>query len=138
MADFAREVLDMGSYKTIAKSRYVNDKQITDHYAIVPTGQGLGALKSVNRTAFSVYTVIARRFLSIFYPAAEYQKISLVLEKEKEKFFAGFRVLTAEGLSESSWKAFGKRKGWRKCREAGRRISGGVKEPEKRYAAAGQ
>ena len=97
VADFAREVLDMGSYKTIAKSRYVNDKQITDHYAIVPTGQGLGALKSVNRTAFSVYTVIARRFLSIFYPAAEYQKISLVLEKEKEKFFAGFRVLTAEG-----------------------------------------
>ena len=97
VADFAQEVLAMGSYKTIARSRYVNDKQITDHYAIVPTGQGLGALKSVNRTAFSVYTVIARRFLSIFYPPAEYQKISLTLSKEKEKFFATFKVLISEG-----------------------------------------
>lgn len=87
----------MGSYKNIAKTRYVNDKQITDHYAIVPTGQGLGALKSVNRTGFSVYTVIAKRFLSIFYPAAEYQKISLVVSKDRERFFAGFKVLLSEG-----------------------------------------
>ena len=96
-SDFAQEVLDMGSYKNIAKSRYVNDKQITDHYAIIPTGQGLGALKSVSRTGFSVYTVIAKRFLSIFYPAAEYQKINLVLSKQTEKFFAGFKVLLSEG-----------------------------------------
>ncbi len=97
VSDFAQEVLNMGSYKSIAKSRYVNDKQITDHYAIIPTGQGLGALKSLNRTAFSVYTVIAKRFLSIFYPAAEYQKISLVLNKQNEKFFANFKVLLSEG-----------------------------------------
>ena len=97
VSDFAQEVLNMGSYKGIAKSRYVNDKQITDHYAIIPTGQGLGALKSLNRTAFSVYTVIAKRFLSIFYPAAEYQKISLVLNKQNEKFFANFKVLLSEG-----------------------------------------
>ena len=97
VSDFAQEVLDMGSYKNIAKSRYVNDKQITDHYAIIPTGQGLGALKSVSRTGFSVYTVIAKRFLSIFYPAAEYQKINLVLSKQTEKFFAGFKVLLSEG-----------------------------------------
>ena len=97
VSDFAQEVLDMGSYKNIAKSRYVNDKQITDHYAIIPTGQGLGALKSVSRTGFSVYTVIAKRFLSIFYPAAEYQKINLVLSKQTEKFFAGFIVLLSEG-----------------------------------------
>ena len=96
-ADFAQEVLNMGSYKTVAKTRYVNDKQITDHYAIIPTGQGLGALKSVSRTAFSVYTLIAKRFLSIFYPAAEYQKISLVLNKQNEKFFANFKVLLNEG-----------------------------------------
>ena len=97
VSDFAQEVLEMGSYKGIAKSRYVNDKQITDHYAIIPTGQGLGALKSLNRTAFGVYTVIAKRFLSIFYPAAEYHKISLVLNKQNEKFFANFKVLLSEG-----------------------------------------
>ena len=97
VSDFAQEVIEMGSYKSIAKSRYVNDKQITDHYAIIPTGQGLGALKSLNRTAFSVYTVIAKRFLSIFYPAAEYQKISLVLNKQNERFFANFKVLLNEG-----------------------------------------
>ena len=97
VSDFAAEVLEMGSYKNIAKTRYVNDKQITDHYAIVPTGQGLGALKSVSRTGFSVYTVIAKRFLSIFYPAAEYQKVSLVAGKDKERFFASFKVLLSEG-----------------------------------------
>ena len=97
VSDFAAEVLEMGSYKNIAKTRYVNDKQITDHYAIVPTGQGLGALKSVSRTGFSVYTVIAKRFLSIFYPAAEYQKVSLVASKDKERFFASFKVLLSEG-----------------------------------------
>ncbi len=97
VSDFAQEVIEMGSYKSIAKSRYVNDKQITDHYAIIPTGQGLGVLKSLNRTAFSVYTVIAKRFLSIFYPAAEYQKISLVLNKQNERFFANFKVLLNEG-----------------------------------------
>lgn len=75
----------------------MNDKQITDHYAIIPTGQGLGALKSVSRTGFSVYTVIAKRFLSIFYPAAEYQKINLVLSKQTEKFFSGLKVLLSEG-----------------------------------------
>ena len=97
VSDFAAEVLEMGSYKNIAKTRYVNDKQITDHYAIVPTGQGLGALKSVSRTGFSVYTVIVKRFLSIFYPAAEYQKVSLVAGKDKERFFASFKVLLSEG-----------------------------------------
>ncbi|MDD3221638.1 MAG: type IA DNA topoisomerase [Clostridia bacterium] len=97
VADFAAEVLEMGSYKNIAKTRYVNDKQITDHYAVVPTGQGMGALKALSRIGFSVYTLIAKRFLSIFYPAAEYQKISLVLSKSGEKFFASFRVMLSEG-----------------------------------------
>ena len=52
----------MGSYKGIAKSRYVNDKQITDHYAIIPTGQGMGALKSLKLQSIKVYEVIVRRF----------------------------------------------------------------------------
>lgn len=104
VSDFAVEVLEMGSYKNISKTRYVNDKQITDHYAIVPTGQGLGTLKSVSRIGFSVFTVIAKRFLSIFYPAAEYQKVNLVLDKNNEKFFAGFKVLLSEGYLKVSGK----------------------------------
>lgn len=110
VADFAQEVLETGNYKGITKSRYVNDKQITDHYAIIPTGQGLGALKALNRTAFSVYTVIAKRFLSIFYPAAEYQKTSLVLSKQNEKFFANFKVLLTEGYLKVVGKATEKAK----------------------------
>ena len=74
----AAEVLGMESWKNIAKTRYVNDKQITDHYAIIPTGQGLNALGSVSLTAQRVYETIVRRFLCIFYPPAVYQKVSLV------------------------------------------------------------
>lgn len=59
------------------KTRYVNDKQITDHYAIVPTGQGFGAMRSLSPLCMKIYEVIARRFLSIFYPAAIYQKYAL-------------------------------------------------------------
>lgn len=97
MAAFAGEVLASGSYKGIAKTRYVNDKQITDHYAIVPTGQGLGNLRSLPPLSEKVYQVICRRFLSIFYPAAVYQKYSLELEREKEHFFASFKVLAEPG-----------------------------------------
>ena len=94
---FADEVLEQGSYKGISKTRYVNDKQITDHYAIVPTGQGLGALRSVAERGVKVYELIARRFLSIFYPAAVYRKINLVTVMGKEKFFSSFKVLEQEG-----------------------------------------
>lgn len=94
---FAAEVLEGTAYKTIAKSRYVNDKQITDHYAIIPTSQGLGALRSVSYVAQQVYALIARRFLSIFYPPAEYQKVQLVTLLQGEKFFTSFKVLLSEG-----------------------------------------
>lgn len=94
---YAVEILEKETYKTIAKSRYVNDKQITDHYAIVPTGQGFGALKSLSPTALGVYERIVRRFLSIFYPPAVYEKYSIELEREKEHFFASFRQLESEG-----------------------------------------
>jgi DNA topoisomerase-3 len=97
MAGFAAEVLQMGSYRDIAKTRYVNDKQITDHYAIVPTGQGFGALRSLNPLALKVYEVISRRFLSIFYPAAVYQKYALELTAGQEHFFANFKVLAEPG-----------------------------------------
>lgn len=103
---FAEEVLQSGSYKTIAKSRYVNDKQITDHYAIIPTGQGFGNLRNLSQTTKNVYYAIVRRFLSIFYPAAVYRKVSITLKKDTESFFANFKVLADEGYLKvlNSWK----------------------------------
>ncbi len=99
---FCEEILTSGTYKNIAKTRYVNDKQITDHYAIIPTGQGFGALNSLNPVAKKVYQVIVRRFLSIFYPPAVYQKVSIIAsanieEKYMENFYASFKVLIEEG-----------------------------------------
>ena len=86
------------THKGLEKTRYVNDSQITDHYAIIPTGQGLPALKSVSGTAQGVYDLIVKRFLSIFYPPAVYQKVSLEVVLKGEHFFSGFKVLTEEGF----------------------------------------
>ena len=116
LAQYAQYIMQQGGYKGVAQSKYVNDKQITDHYAIIPTGQGLGNLNGLNDIQRKVYDIIARRFLSIFFPAAEYEKVSLVLsrqihtvvgEKENgtESFFANFKrlknpgYLTIAGLS---------------------------------------
>lgn len=114
---FAVQILESGSYKNIAKTRYVNDKQITDHYAIIPTGQGLSALRSLSGGAAKVYEVIVRRFLSIFYPPAVYQKVALtalaksVSLPQGERFFASFKVLTQEGYLVVSRPSFsGKKK----------------------------
>ncbi len=94
---FVEEIMASGSYKGIAKTRYVNDKQITDHYAIIPTGQGFSALNSLNPIARGVYEAIVRRFLSIFYPPAVYQKIAITTKIGSESFFSNFRVLAEEG-----------------------------------------
>ena len=94
---FAEHVLQSGSYKGLEKTRYVNDKQITDHYAIIPTGQGIGALSSVATTAKRVYATIVKRFLSIFYPPAVYRKVALTVKIGEESFFASFKVLAEEG-----------------------------------------
>lgn len=94
---FLNDIVSLGSHKGLAKTRYVNDKQITDHYAIIPTGQGLSALKSVAFTGQQVYDVIVRRFLSIFYPPVVYQKVSIVTKIRNEQFFASFKVLAEEG-----------------------------------------
>ena len=95
--EFVEEILAAKSYEGIAKTRYVNDKQITDHYAIVPTGQGFNNLKNLSATSKAVYYAIVRRFLSIFYPAAVYKKISISLRRDTESFFASFKVLEKEG-----------------------------------------
>lgn len=108
--DFASEILEKKMYTGVAKTRYCDDKKITDHYAIIPTGQGLGALGSVSQTASKVYEVIVRRFLSIFYPAAQYQKISIVTTTQNESFFASFKVLVDEGYLKVTPYSFIKKK----------------------------
>ncbi len=95
--EYAKEILEKGSYKNLEKTRYVNDKQISDHYAIIPTGQGLNALNSLHPTSKKVYEIITRRFLAIFYPPAIYRRISITAVIEKESFFSSFKVLEDEG-----------------------------------------
>lgn len=97
VSEYAEHILKEGTYKNLIKTRYVNDKQITDHYAIIPTGQGVNGIGALNSTAAKVYEIIARRFLSIFYPPAVYRKISLVTSVKGEKFFSNFKILEEEG-----------------------------------------
>ncbi len=97
---YVRYILEKKTYEKLAKTKYVNDKQITDHYAIIPTGQGLSAFGSLSPVSAKVYEVIVRRFLSIFCPSAQYQKVGLTLQKESESFFANFKVLSTAGYLE--------------------------------------
>lgn len=106
---YLQDILSFGSHKNLAKTRYVNDKQITDHYAIIPTGQGLGALNSLSATSHKVYDLIVRRFLSIFYPPAVYQKVAIILKIKEESFFSNFKVLAEEGYLKVAGVPQGKR-----------------------------
>ena len=94
---YLQDIVGFGSHKGLEKTRYVNDKQITDHYAIIPTGQGTGGLKGLPNLSQKVYDVIVRRFLSIFYPPAVYQKVAIVTKMKEESFFSSFKVLAEEG-----------------------------------------
>ena len=93
-----------GRCRNIANTQYTDDSKITDHYAIIPTGQ-LTELESLNSLQRSVYEMIVRRFLSIFYPPAVYQKAALVTCMGTEKFFANFRILMEEGYLKIAPKA---------------------------------
>lgn len=108
MAERAAWVIEHKTYEGIAKTKYVNDKMITDHYAIIPTGQGFGALNGLHSTAAKVYELICGRFLSIFYPPAEYEKLSLTLQKDKEFFFVSFKVMVNPGYLEAVKYSFSK------------------------------
>ena len=92
-------ILKEGTYRNIARTQYTDDSKITDHYAIIPTGQ-LTELRSLNELQRSVYDLIVRRFLSIFYPAAEYQTVKLVVAVGEEKLFAGAKALKTPGFLE--------------------------------------
>lgn len=108
-APYLKDILEFGSHKGLSKTRYVNDKQITDHYAIIPTGQGLGALNSLSDTSHKVYDLIVRRFLSIFYPPAVYQKAAIVSKIRGESFYSSFKVLAEEGYLKVAGVPKGKR-----------------------------
>ncbi len=110
VSEIAACILEKQSFQGLSKTRYVNDKQITDHYAIIPTGQGFGALNSVSLTAKRVYEVIVRRFLCIFYPPAEYLKLGIVTEYRKESFFANFRIMVNAGYLEIASASFAGKK----------------------------
>ena len=106
---FAKNILANGMYKGLEKTKYVDDKKITDHYAIIPTGQGLGGLGKQKAINQKVYMVIVRRFLSIFYPPAIYKKATLIgvmpatyLDEitTTEQFSSNFKILVQKGYFE--------------------------------------
>ncbi len=108
--EHATKILESGSYKQIAKTRYVNDKQITDHYAIIPTGQGIGNVGSLSPTALKVYVIIVRRFLSIFFPPAVYRKVALNVSVKEALLVANFMVLETPGYLEACTFSFARKK----------------------------
>lgn len=110
VSDFVDEIIESESYKTISKTRYVNDKQITDHYAIIPTGQGLNNLQGLTPTAGKVFEIIVRRFICIFFKPAIYQKVNLITANEAEKFYLSFKVLADEGYLKATTFSFAKKK----------------------------
>lgn len=110
-SEYAEEILTSGSYKSISSNkRYVDDSKITDHYAIIPTGQGIGALTGLSQVARNVYEIIVRRFLAIFYPPSVYQKVALTLKVKSESFFSTFKVMTDEGYIKVTKFSFAKNK----------------------------
>lgn len=108
---FAEEILNNQMQKGIEKTRYCNDKQITDHYAVIPTGQGLNNLNGLSQTAARTYEIIVRRFLSVFYPAAQYQKVSMTINVKNETFAATQKVMVSEGYLKVAKNSFAKSKG---------------------------
>jgi len=110
LSEFAKEILNNKAYTGLKNTRYVNDKQITDHYAIIPTGQGIGTLSSLTPVASHVYELIARRFLAVFYSAAVYRKVLVTIRLKEEKFFSSFKVLAEPGYLPMTELSFIKKK----------------------------
>ena len=96
LADFANDILNKGTYKNISKTKYVNDSQITDHYAIIPTG--FGNMNSLGRLQMLIYELICRRFLAIFYPPAIYQKFAIKFGIGDEIFITNTKVCIERGF----------------------------------------
>ncbi len=120
---YASKIMETKAYGGLERTRYVNDSKITDHYAIIPTGQGLKALESVSSTAKKVYDAIVKRFLSIFYPPAVYRRINITCRIENESFFSSYRMLEQEGYYEVAGLPY-----WEKKKDSGK--SGGQQDSE--------
>lgn len=84
----------------LQKTKYVNDSKITDHYAIIPTGQGFENYEKLSNLSKNIYKLIVKRFLSIFYPPAQYEKVSITIDVEGEKFYTSNRVCVNLGYLE--------------------------------------
>ena len=135
MKEYVDYILENKKYAGLSKSRYVNDKQITDHYAIIPTGQGLNAFGSLSQNAKKVYEVIVRRFLSIFYPPAVYQKIVLETRLGKESFFSNYKTLLDEGYLKLMNYSFSKKNDDSKIQEKANNSTEKVSEEELEQSA---
>lgn len=96
---FTDKILQQRSYANLANTQYTDDNKVTDHYAIIPTGQ-LTELQSLSPLQSKVFDLIVRRFLSIFYPPAEYQTLKLVVGIGEESLFTSAKVLKVLGFLE--------------------------------------
>jgi DNA topoisomerase-3 len=98
LPEYALEVINSNKHKGLEKTKYVNDKAITDHYAIIPTGQGLSTYNKLSGIEKEVYILIVRRFLAIFFPPAIYNQLSITTKLGEERFFSTSKVCTSEGF----------------------------------------
>lgn len=97
---YIKKMVDEKYSTNIVKSKYVNDSKITDHYAIIPTGQGYENFGGLTALQKDIYKLIVKRFLCIFYPAAEFNKLSITINVENEEFSATSKVCTKMGYLE--------------------------------------
>lgn len=100
VSNFIKKMIDEKYNTNLVKTKYVNDSKITDHYAIIPTGQGLENYDKLPELKKNIYKLIVKRFIAIFYPPAEYHKVSLKLNIENETFIANGKVCTKQGFLE--------------------------------------
>ena len=100
LSNYALDIITNNKYKGLEKTKYVNDKAITDHYAIIPTGQGLSTYNKLPTIEKEVYILIVRRFLAIFFPPALYNQLSITTKLGSESFFSTSKVCIQEGFQE--------------------------------------
>ncbi|MBU3153424.1 DNA topoisomerase [Clostridium estertheticum] len=98
--NIAKNIIEKKWYSGIAKTKYVDDSKVTDHYAIIPTGEGLQNYSSLKEMEKKVYNLVLRRFLAIFYPPAVYNKVSVITKINKERFFTSDKVCVELGYLE--------------------------------------
>ena len=97
---YIKKMVDEKYSTNLVKTKYVNDSKITDHYAIIPTGQGYENYNQLPDLQKQIYKVIVKRFLAIFYPPAEYNKIQVTVNIENETFNCSGKVCTKQGFLE--------------------------------------